>query len=295
MPGNTAYCLSKGGMRMLTRTAGVELAPHNILVVGVGPGAVDTPINAATVADPEGPGQAGRRHPASAGWPSPRRSPAWWPSWPGRGPATSRPPPSSPTAASCSPARALSGPRTGPMDGDVVSAERVIPAPPEAIFDLLADAARHPEFDGSGQLRGVKSGDSGAPGPRRHLRHVHAHGHGLLDASTRSSSSRRTGGSPGSPRPAGPLGPVPRRPHLALRARAGRGRDPGPGELGHLAGPPAAVPPPRQGGPFFFAARTSGPLRVPSIRRDSGRSIATGASSTSDLKLRKTARMRRKS
>ena len=26
MPGNTAYCLSKGGMRMLTRTAGVELA-----------------------------------------------------------------------------------------------------------------------------------------------------------------------------------------------------------------------------------------------------------------------------
>ncbi len=36
MPGNTAYCLSKGGMRMLTRTAGVELAPHNILVVGVG-------------------------------------------------------------------------------------------------------------------------------------------------------------------------------------------------------------------------------------------------------------------
>jgi glucose 1-dehydrogenase len=52
MPGNTAYCLSKGGMRMLTRTAGLELAPHNVLVVGVGPGAVDTPINAATVADP---------------------------------------------------------------------------------------------------------------------------------------------------------------------------------------------------------------------------------------------------
>jgi glucose 1-dehydrogenase len=52
MPGNTPYCLSKGGMRMLTRTAGVELAPHNICVVGVGPGAVDTPINAQTVADP---------------------------------------------------------------------------------------------------------------------------------------------------------------------------------------------------------------------------------------------------
>ena len=52
MPGNTAYCLSKGGMRMLTRTAGVELAPHGILVVGVGPGAVHTPINKSTVADP---------------------------------------------------------------------------------------------------------------------------------------------------------------------------------------------------------------------------------------------------
>jgi glucose 1-dehydrogenase len=52
MPGNTAYCLSKGGMRMLTRTAGVELAPHGITVVGVGPGAVETPINTSTMADP---------------------------------------------------------------------------------------------------------------------------------------------------------------------------------------------------------------------------------------------------
>ena len=52
MPGNTAYCLAKGGMRMLTRTAGVELAPHGICVVGVGPGAVATPINLATMHDP---------------------------------------------------------------------------------------------------------------------------------------------------------------------------------------------------------------------------------------------------
>lgn len=52
MPGNTPYCLSKGGMRMLTRTAGVELAPHGILVVGVGPGAVATPINLGTMDDP---------------------------------------------------------------------------------------------------------------------------------------------------------------------------------------------------------------------------------------------------
>ena len=52
MPGNTAYCLAKGGMRMLTRTAGVELAPHGVLVVGVGPGAVATPINLSTMKDP---------------------------------------------------------------------------------------------------------------------------------------------------------------------------------------------------------------------------------------------------
>jgi glucose 1-dehydrogenase len=53
MPGNIAYCCAKGGMRMLTRTAGLELAPHGITVVGVGPGAVDTPINAATLVDPQ--------------------------------------------------------------------------------------------------------------------------------------------------------------------------------------------------------------------------------------------------
>ena len=52
MPGNTPYCLSKGGMRMLTRTAGVELGPQGIAVVGVGPGAVATPINTATMNDP---------------------------------------------------------------------------------------------------------------------------------------------------------------------------------------------------------------------------------------------------
>lgn len=53
MPGNTPYCVSKGGMRMLTRNAGVELGPHGIRVFAVGPGAVDTPINTATTANPE--------------------------------------------------------------------------------------------------------------------------------------------------------------------------------------------------------------------------------------------------
>jgi glucose 1-dehydrogenase len=53
MPGNAPYCLSKGGMRMLTRQSGIELGPHNITVVGVGPGAVATPINTSTMADPQ--------------------------------------------------------------------------------------------------------------------------------------------------------------------------------------------------------------------------------------------------
>ena len=52
MPNNTAYCLSKGGVRMLTRTAGQELGPHGIRIVNLGPGAVATPINTATMNDP---------------------------------------------------------------------------------------------------------------------------------------------------------------------------------------------------------------------------------------------------
>jgi glucose 1-dehydrogenase len=53
MTGNAAYAVSKGGMRMLTRQAGVFLAPHGITVVGVGPGAVMTPINESTMDDPQ--------------------------------------------------------------------------------------------------------------------------------------------------------------------------------------------------------------------------------------------------
>lgn len=45
MPGNAPYCLSKGGMRMLARNAGVELAAQGVRVVNVAPGAVATPIN----------------------------------------------------------------------------------------------------------------------------------------------------------------------------------------------------------------------------------------------------------
>jgi uncharacterized protein YndB with AHSA1/START domain len=44
------------------------------------------------------------------------------------------------------------------MDGYVLSVERVIPAPPEKIFDLVADAAKHPLIDGSGSVKQVKEG-----------------------------------------------------------------------------------------------------------------------------------------
>jgi uncharacterized protein YndB with AHSA1/START domain len=39
---------------------------------------------------------------------------------------------------------------------DGASVERVIPAPPEAIFALLVDPARHAEIDGSGTVRAPK-------------------------------------------------------------------------------------------------------------------------------------------
>ena len=105
MPGNTPYCLSKGGMRMLTRTAGVELAPHNICVVGVGPGRGGHADQRADRGRSEGAGHAQQLPFRSVAWPSPRRSPRSWPSWPAPGRATSRPRRSSPTAASCRAAR----------------------------------------------------------------------------------------------------------------------------------------------------------------------------------------------
>jgi len=48
---NAPYCASKGGLRMLMRTIAVELAPHGITVNNIGPGAVDTPMDAPLKAD----------------------------------------------------------------------------------------------------------------------------------------------------------------------------------------------------------------------------------------------------
>ena len=45
-----------------------------------------------------------------------------------------------------------------PEQRDVATVERVIPAPASAIFDLLADPARHREIDGSGTVRDASEG-----------------------------------------------------------------------------------------------------------------------------------------
>ena len=110
MPGNTPYCLSKGGMRMLTRTAGVELGaarhPRRRRRARARstrrstPRPMDDPAKMKTLdaaiplgrmAEPERDRQRRR---------VPRRR---------RGRATSRPRRSSPTAASCTPAPGCNG------------------------------------------------------------------------------------------------------------------------------------------------------------------------------------------
>jgi glucose 1-dehydrogenase len=53
MPNFTAYCASKGGMQMVMRNLAVELAPLNIRINNVAPGAIKTPINAVMLSKPE--------------------------------------------------------------------------------------------------------------------------------------------------------------------------------------------------------------------------------------------------
>lgn len=53
MPTNAPYCAAKGGLRMLMRTICVELAPHKITVNNIGPGAIDTPMDAPLKQNPQ--------------------------------------------------------------------------------------------------------------------------------------------------------------------------------------------------------------------------------------------------
>lgn len=50
-PNFSTYCASKGGIRMLMRDLAVELGPLNIRVNNIAPGAINTPINTALLAD----------------------------------------------------------------------------------------------------------------------------------------------------------------------------------------------------------------------------------------------------
>lgn len=51
-PQYTAYCASKGGVRMMMRNLAMELAQHKINVNNIAPGAIATPINQAVLDDP---------------------------------------------------------------------------------------------------------------------------------------------------------------------------------------------------------------------------------------------------
>ncbi len=52
-PHFAAYCASKGGLKMLTRNLGIELAPLGITINNVAPGAIETPINTKLLNDPD--------------------------------------------------------------------------------------------------------------------------------------------------------------------------------------------------------------------------------------------------
>ena len=50
-PHFASYCASKGGLKMLCRNLAIELAPYNITVNNVAPGAIETPINSSLLND----------------------------------------------------------------------------------------------------------------------------------------------------------------------------------------------------------------------------------------------------
>jgi glucose 1-dehydrogenase len=52
-PGFAPYCASKGGVKLLMETAARELAPKDIRVINIAPGAIVTPINNFVLDDPE--------------------------------------------------------------------------------------------------------------------------------------------------------------------------------------------------------------------------------------------------
>ena len=52
-PNFTAYCMAKGGLKMMMRNVAIELAPLGITVNNIAPGAIETPINQKLLNDPK--------------------------------------------------------------------------------------------------------------------------------------------------------------------------------------------------------------------------------------------------
>ena len=52
-PNFTAYCMSKGALKMMMRNLAIELAPLGITVNNIAPGAIETPINRKLLSDPK--------------------------------------------------------------------------------------------------------------------------------------------------------------------------------------------------------------------------------------------------
>jgi glucose 1-dehydrogenase len=52
-PNFTAYCMSKGGLKMMARNLSIELAPLGITINNIAPGAIETPINRKLLNDPK--------------------------------------------------------------------------------------------------------------------------------------------------------------------------------------------------------------------------------------------------
>ena len=52
LPGHTAYCASKGALRMMMRNLALELAPYKINVNNIAPGAIATAMNQHVLDDP---------------------------------------------------------------------------------------------------------------------------------------------------------------------------------------------------------------------------------------------------
>jgi len=63
LPGSAAYDAAKAGLRSLTRTLALELAPRGVRINNVAPGMIATPMTASRLADPQAAGQAARQIP----------------------------------------------------------------------------------------------------------------------------------------------------------------------------------------------------------------------------------------